>query len=245
MSSILSLLIGNAANLLNAAAYSVRNIMILRILVVAASIFDIIYTARVVSDPWAAGTDMTWNGVFIAVNAYQLWVLYRDSRFSYSAEERDIFNRIFHSLSPTTFRKLLSIAEWRDIDEGTILTKEGETVQNLYLIYQGLAVVLVSDHVVAHCGENNFIGEMSFLTGKSATASVKAAAPSRCVVWTKADLQVLVDKNEDVLAGLQMVFSRNLVDKIGSNNSSIFADTLLAGKGNEEQPPAVDDKFEY
>ena len=70
MSSILNLLIGNAANLLNAVAYSVRNIMILRILVVAASICDIVYTSRVVSDPWAAGTDMLWNGVFIAVNAY-------------------------------------------------------------------------------------------------------------------------------------------------------------------------------
>ncbi|MBK9248533.1 MAG: cyclic nucleotide-binding domain-containing protein [Ignavibacteria bacterium] len=244
MFSILSLLIGNAANLLNAAAYSVRNIMTLRILVVVAAVFDIIYTARVVSDPWAAGTDMMWNGVFILINAYQLWVLYRDSRFSYSAEERDIYTRIFHSLSPTTFRKLLSIAEWRDIDDGTTLTSEGETVQNLYLIYRGLAVVLVGEHIVAHCGENNFIGEMSFLTGKSATASVRSAALSRCVVWTKADLQALVDKNDDVLAGLQMVFSRNLVDKIGSNNSNVFADTLLAGKA-KDIPPPIEDKFEY
>ncbi|MBS1538576.1 MAG: cyclic nucleotide-binding domain-containing protein [Bacteroidetes bacterium] len=244
MSSLISVIIGNIANILNAAAYSVRNIMWLRILVVLGSAVSIVYTTQVVNDPWAAGSDIAWNVIFIIINAYQLWVLYRDSRFSYSAEERDIFTRIFHSLSPTTFRKLLSIAEWRDIPEGTILTNEGETVQNLFLIYKGLTVVIVGEHIVAHCGENNFIGEMSFLTGKSAAASVKTAAQTRCVVWTKEDLQILVEKNEDVLAGLQMVFSRNLVDKIGSNNSNVFADTLLAGK-NHVANIRMDDKFEY
>jgi len=239
-----SLIIGNLANILNAAAYSVRNIMWLRILVVLASSFSIVYTSRVVKDPWAAGTDIAWNSIFIIINAYQLWILYRDSRFSYSAEERDIFVRIFHSLSPTTFRKLLSIAQWKDIPQDTILTKEGDTVENLYLIYQGLTVVIVGEHIVAHCAENNFIGEMSFLTGKSATASVRTAASTRCVVWTKEDLKALVEKNDDILAGLQMVFSRNLVDKIGSNNSNIFADTILDGK-NHVANIRIDDKFEY
>ena len=86
------------------------------------------------------------------------------------------------------FRKLLDCRVARYRRRYHFSTKEEETVQNLYLIYQGLAVVLVGRSCRRPLRRKTTLSVKWVSPLSPATAASKAAAPSRCVVARTTDL---------------------------------------------------------
>ena len=67
---------------------------------------------------------------------------------------------------------------------------------------------------VAELTDGQFIGEMSFLTGESASATVKAVERTRYVAWLKKDLKLFLERNPNLSPSLQTIIGTDLVTKL-------------------------------
>ena len=57
------------------------------------------------------------------------------------------------------------------------------------------------------------IGEMAFMSGGTATATLITGSPTRFLSWWFQDLQTLPARSAEIHAALQNVFNENLMDK--------------------------------
>jgi len=67
---------------------------------------------------------------------------------------------------------------------------------------------------LAQLKDGSFIGEMSFIAGGAATATVRAAQNTRYLAWSKRDLTDLLERNPTMRFAMQTVFSTDLTKKL-------------------------------
>ena len=128
------------ASILTLAAYLVRDILWLRVLTVVACVAGIVFNYYVPATPlWPV---IYWNLVFIAVNAVQIVIIMKErSGVHFTDEERELYETVFKNFAPFEFMKLLRLGKWLEAREGQLLTVEAKPLDNVMLIYKGLASV--------------------------------------------------------------------------------------------------------
>ncbi len=225
-------LLNHAANLLYVVAYFFRDILWLRIMVIAGCSIEIYYRFVIAPSPlWA---DIIWCSIFIVLNSYQLVVLIIERRSSFpSAEEKDLYDRIFSAMSLPDFKTLMKTGRRVHVPEQTLLIEENRQIDDLYLIVTGQASVIAGETVVSRLSNGAFAGEMSFLTGNLTSAKVLTTIPTQCIVWNKKELQRLFDDNENFRRGMYAVFNKDLINKV-----------LKHTKHGRETPPVTIAGFE-
>jgi hypothetical protein len=159
------------------------------------------------------------TSVLLLINLFQALILVRARQLdSWSDEERYLQSTAFRSLPNVIFKKLMEIAEWKTIGKGDTLIAEHQDVERLMLVYDGTATIHLDGKPITYLRDNSFIGEMSFLTGNPASATVKAATPMRLITWRKSELYDLMAKEPELKAGLQTLFSYDLAGKLSKQN---------------------------
>lgn len=206
-------LLGHLTFVLIAVSYLVRDIFLLRILSIVASVVGTFYYYLVPAEPlWLV---INWNLVFLAVNCVQLALIVYDRRkITFSAEQKELFETIFLRFSPIEFLKLMRLSQWQEAPASTQLTTEGEPVSQILLIYSGEAGVYVKDKKVNTLKDGDFIGEMSFLSEQDATATVRLEHNSRYLVWDKSVLSQLLQRNPNLRFAMQALIGEDLTRKL-------------------------------
>ncbi len=74
--------------------------------------------------------------------------------------------------------------------EGTLLTRQGDPGDELYLVLDGVAVVEVDGHAVAELGPGAVVGERAILEEGLRTSTVRATTPLRVAVASRAAIDV-------------------------------------------------------
>lgn len=195
---------------LSLAAYLVRDIFYLRLLAIAAAFAAVLYS--IFAHEWSIGY---WEAGIALVNTVQVLLLLRERRNAiFNAEEQELHESLFHHFSAVQFKALLKQGVWVDPPAGELLTEQGKPVARLTLITEGLASVTVDDTIVAYCKRHDFIGEMSFVSGDPATATVVTMIPTRYLMWTQDDLRKLLENDESMRVAIQTVLTKNLVFKL-------------------------------
>lgn len=207
---------GHVSYVLLLAASLVRQFMPLRILAIGSGIAAVLYD-WFTNQPHLA----YWEGAFAITNAVQLGVLiYEQKRARLTSEEESLRQRLFAQLSVVDFHRLIRNATWVSTTEGQTLTVQGEPVSRIVVITDGATSVEVDNRVVAYCRQGDFVGEMAFVSGNPATATVRTIAATRYLMWRFVDLKQLISKHPDISTALQSVFNRNLIEKLSRDGSS-------------------------
>jgi len=85
---------------------------------------------------------------------------------------------IFKDLTAAQLKELYSWLQRRDFPEGTLIFKEGQAPNGLYLLTEGsVAVLKGSDYgrmKLTEIQAPSFVGEMGLLSGKARTAGIRA-----------------------------------------------------------------------
>jgi len=202
----------HTANILFFFSYSVRDILWLRCLTVVAcsSLIPFFYF-----QPEPLMVPVIWNFAFICLNIVQIGILIYERRpIRFTDDENRLFQMVFRRLTPVEFLKLLKVARWMEAGPSDQLAREGETLDNVMVIFSGRVSVRVEEKLVAELTDGQFIGEMSFLTGESASATVSATEPTRYVAWSKNDLKYFLERNPNLSPLLQTVIGTDLVKKL-------------------------------
>ena len=78
--------------------------------------------------------------------------------------------------------------------------------------------VVVNGEKVAELRDGEFVGEMSFLTEKSATATCIVKHDSECLVWKQREFKELLKRNPSLYFTIQSVLSAQVSDKLVSSS---------------------------
>src|SRR5437763_972072 len=132
----------------------------------------------------------------------------------FSNEEKELDDTLFKDFAAFDCMKLMRIGNWREAKPGQVLTVEGEPLDEVMLIYDGRLGVETNGKEVAQLQDGNFIGEVSFISGGAATATVRAVDPTRYVSWSKKEIEKLLNRNPSMKFAMQAVFSTDLSKKL-------------------------------
>ena len=203
-------LIGHLAFGLIAFSFLVKDILWLRLVSILASAFGMAYNYFIPANPmWIA---IGWNGIFIGLNLYHIAVIVYEKRpIKMAPKDKELYQTLFKDMTPVEYLKISKIARWKKFTAGDVIIRQEHMVTDLILIYNGTVDVMVRDKKVAELRDGQFVGEMSFLTEKSATATCVVKHDTECLVWKQPEFKDLLKRNPSLYYTIQSLLSNQLI----------------------------------
>jgi Cyclic nucleotide-binding domain len=210
---------GHVSYLIIAISYWLTNIYWLRVTAVIGLCFEVAYF--VIVSGTTLYTGIAWDAVFIAINLFHLLRLTRERlRMHLASNDRDLLRTLFEGLDDSQIGMLLNSSSWHKVPAGERLTIEGTPVPALMLIAAGQVSVAVGDAIIARVGRGSFIGEMAFLTGGSASATVTTTHPTRVMKIEQTRLKTLLVIDNQIAAVLHRLLGADLAQKLRARNEA-------------------------
>lgn len=106
---------------------------------------------------------------------------------------------LFSDLSPDEFAEVVSKMIVHNFPQDSIVVKQGDPSTSLFVISSGSVQVIRRESdgkeiLLATLKEGEFFGEMSFLTGKPRTATIKTTEETEILELSKQDLEEVIAK---------------------------------------------------
>lgn len=201
----------DAAALLQVAGFLIRDQLILRLFVFSGTVLYALYYYFAPDVPlWQA---LGWSVVLGSANLSMiLRIAIERTTFSMSAQDRHLY-QTFRSLSPGEFRRLLRVCTWVRVSDPMVLTRIEQQNDRLFCLLEGEADVRKG---TAHftLGPGSFVGEVSFLLGTPATATVTARAGALIAIWRHDDLMRIERRHPAIRIGLREILNVDLAAKV-------------------------------
>ena len=174
---------------------------------------------------FAAYTDSRFGALlaaaFFVINIIQLAMFYGRARSGRMlSEEQALFDQVLQLDDPSQQGRLRDLMQWRTARVGEVLMEQGQVDPPLVYIASGAVDVSRGDKPVGLCGAGEFLGEMSLVSGASASASVTVREPSRIAVFDRDALGQYARAVPDVGASLNAALNRGLASKITRLNEA-------------------------
>ena len=202
----------HAANILLVVAYSVRDILWLRLFAVGAALISIPYFVLQPTTLWAP---LSWSVVFAAINLFQSWRLFIERReVKLTPEEEDIRRLVFRDLPPRKVLQVLSIGSWTTLEVGQRLIEKGKLPETVSLIVRGKVRVTRDGRVLADLIAGDFVGSALILSGIPAEADAVTVEPGRAMRWEVGALERYLTANPETRTVMLQHVARDLAAKV-------------------------------
>jgi CRP-like cAMP-binding protein len=99
---------------------------------------------------------------------------------------------LFAECSKGELRQLARIADEIDLREGTVLTREGRSGREFFVLVDGTVRVTKSGRKLADLGPGSWLGEIALLTRAPRNATAKATSPVHALVIVDRDFRKLI-----------------------------------------------------
>lgn len=199
------------ALLFHVLGFLARGELLLRGLLLTGTLFYILYYFNISQEPlWDA---ILASSVLAIVNLGMIcWLVIERTTFSMSHQTADIY-RFFTTLSPGQFRRVLRKATIETCSQTTRLCTEHAPNARLFAVVSGKVTLEKGGQKITR-ETRMFIGEVGFLTGQNASATVEVAAGSVVASWSFDDIRVLMDRSRAMRNALIALFSDDMAAKI-------------------------------
>ena len=202
----------HAANVLLLVAYSVRDILWLRLFAVGAALISIPYFLLQPTTLWAP---LSWSVVFAAINLLQSWRLFIERReVKLTPEEEDIRRLVFRDLPARKVLQVLSIGSWTTLEVGQRLIEKGKLPETVSLIVRGKVRVTRDGRVLADLIAGDFVGSALILSGIPAEADAVTVEPGRAMRWEVGALERYLTANPETRTVMLQHVARDLAAKV-------------------------------
>lgn len=151
----------HAGNVLLLVAYSVRDILWLRLFAVAAALITIPFFLLQPTPLWQP---IVWGAVFATINLVQSMRVFIERRpVKLSAEEQEVQELAFAALPPRKVLQVLSIGSWINAEVGKRLIESGKCIEAIWLIIRGKVQVTKGERVLGQLGAVELVGSALLL----------------------------------------------------------------------------------
>jgi hypothetical protein len=197
-------------------SFMFRDLLLLRILSMVAAILYIIGAAMAGFSAQGMKPVIIFSCLNLLINGFQsITLILERVPITLPEEIKDTYSQCFRMMTTSEFGKLYGWASLKHAVKGEHLTTQNEQIPDLILIRQGLASIMKDGRVVSTLGSGFFIGEMSFLTGGLANATVEAVSDDlSCIIWHKDALSKLQDSNLQLYIKLKQAIAINMIRKM-------------------------------
>jgi hypothetical protein len=202
----------HAANILLLAAYSVRDILWLRMFAVAASLVSIPYFLLQSTTLWAP---LGWTVIFAGVNLVQSGRLFMERRpVKLTAEEEEVRRLLFRDVPPRKVLQVLSIGTWVTAQPGERMIESGTVPDAVSLIVSGKVRVTKDGDVVGMLGAGQLVGSALIFSGLQADVEAVVESQVRAMRWNVRTLERYLNANPDTRMAMQRHLARDLAVKV-------------------------------
>jgi CRP/FNR family cyclic AMP-dependent transcriptional regulator len=104
----------------------------------------------------------------------------------------------FAGLSRRELMELAKATEDMDVEEGKVLTREGQTGSEFFVIVDGDVSVTKDGSQIRTLGPGDFFGEIALLEDTPRTATVTATTPLRFFVLTRQSFRSLLARQPEI-----------------------------------------------
>lgn len=99
---------------------------------------------------------------------------------------------LFAGCSKGELRKLAAISDELDLRKGTVLTREGRSAHEFFVLVEGTVNVTKDGRQLANLGPGDWLGEIALLTKAPRTATATATSPVVALVIVDRDFRRVV-----------------------------------------------------
>ncbi|MEO0750436.1 MAG: cyclic nucleotide-binding domain-containing protein [Pseudomonadota bacterium] len=188
-----------------------RDELILRAQILAGTVFYILYYYFIADVPlWEA----ILGSVAIALaNIYSsIIIIHERSTFGMTTEQKALYEK-FHTLRPGHFRRIMKQADWHHVDADTVLLQKDQYVDKLFYVRTG-DVELSRAGKTAMLDAGHFLGELAFLKGTPASATVIAKHGAEVIMWDQETLKAIMEKSPVISNAILALFNEDLATKL-------------------------------
>lgn len=208
-------------------SFMVKDIIWLRCLSIAASSTLIGNSLMKTGSSWTDAI-VLWNLLFMSINVVHVsMIVFGERRVRFSEDEEELYETMFANFTKLEFQRVLRLSLWINAKPGDQLATEGEHLSDVMLISDGVVEIRVGDRAVATVRDGQFIGEMSYLTRDTASASAVVIEPTKLLAWPKVELRSMLKRNPSMLSLMTAVMGADVSRKLRSSDR---------GKQTEKQP---------
>lgn len=191
-------------------AFAVRDELLLRFMAIIGTFFYIAFNFTRDVPEWSA---IYSNFVLVAINVVLIvTILMERTTFAMGERERALFAH-FNRLTPGQFRKLMRDAKWIETPISTDIIKEGRVPDRLYFIDAPRYQIVRGGQSFLAEGPA-FAGEVVFLKGGAASATVRVPKGTRVVSWSHKALRRRMEKSGNMSNALVARFSEDMAVKV-------------------------------
>jgi hypothetical protein len=197
--------------MLHLVAFAFRNQLVLRGFAIAGSFaYSIYYLVGAGETLWSP---MFWSVMSILINIVLIIIIVGDSRESgFSDDELRLFRKL-DTLSPRDFRNLARIGKWHRASQETVLTEEAKHLDSLFYVLEGNVSVQKSGRIITP-STGLFVGEIAFLLGRPASATVKIGPGAEYIEWNGQDLRRLFEKQPGMKGTFASLLNTDMAEKV-------------------------------
>jgi len=210
----------NLSNLAFLLAFSVRDVLYLRLLSVLAYLVILPYYYLQTETLW---TPIVWGLAFISVNLVRIILLMLERRaVVLSDEEEKLYQLVFSSMGKRDYLKLLSLAEWVDCEAGEQVAEKGKALSSVMIMFSGQleAVLNDKDRIQFHPGE--LIGTLEVYGGLPNPVDIFVREPSRVVQWSASRVREFTASRPELRSKLQSIIGADLATKVHSLSGIVY-----------------------
>jgi CRP/FNR family cyclic AMP-dependent transcriptional regulator len=202
----------HAANILMLLAYSVPDVLWLRLFAVAASLISLPYF---ILQPEPLWEPIIWSSVFAAINSFQSWRIFVERRpVKLTPEEQEIRRLVFPDLPSRKVLQILSLGTWTTVEIGERMLERGKSAEAISVIVRGKVRVTRDDRVFGEFVAGHIVGSALLLSGVTADVDAVVVEPVRCVRWEVEPLDRYLAANPETRIVLQKYLARDLAGKV-------------------------------
>jgi CRP-like cAMP-binding protein len=117
---------------------------------------------------------------------------------------------LFTGLSRKELAELAKVTEDLEVEEGKVLTREGETGREFFVIVDGEAEVTKDGTTITTLSDGDFFGEIALVEHVPRTATVRATSPLRFFVLTSQAFWSVLDHQPEVQREILRALARRI-----------------------------------
>ena len=202
----------HGANVLLVVAYSVRDILWLRLFAVASSVISIPFFLLQPTVLWAP---LGWTVGFAGLNLFQSWRLYLERRpIKLTPEEEEVRQLAFKDVPPRKVLQILGIGAWSTAQARERLIESGKAPDQLALIVRGKVRLIRGGADIGTLGPGDFVGSALILSGLPADFDAVVEEPVRVIRWQIEVLEKYLNANPEIRIVMQRHLARELSGKV-------------------------------
>jgi Popeye protein conserved region len=202
----------NFSNIVFLVAYSVRDVLKLRILSIIGEALTLPYYYFQNEKLWPP---IFWGAAFIIVNAVRIVSTALERRpVVLNAKEEQLYRVAFSSIDKREFLRLVSLAQWVDCSPGEVIVEKGQQIADAIVLMSGDLEAIINSKTRMALRPGQLIGDVSTYSGLASPVDVVARGTGTLAKWDLRHIREFTASRPELRANLLRIVTMDLAAKL-------------------------------